>query len=40
MSSAVGLEPEAYVFAGEKGKPLWRDTLLYDHIVRSSSLLD
>jgi integrase len=24
MSSAVGLEPEAYVFAGEKGKPLWR----------------
>jgi len=32
MESAVGPEPEAYVFAGEKGKPVWRDTLLYDHI--------
>jgi hypothetical protein len=20
------------VFAGEKGKPIWRDTLIYDHI--------
>jgi integrase len=32
MESAVGREPDAYVFAGEKGKPVWRDTLLYDHI--------
>jgi integrase len=32
MSSAVGPEPEAYVFVGKRGKPIWRDTLLYDHI--------
>jgi hypothetical protein len=32
MDSDVGPEPEAYVFAGEKRKPVWRDTLLYDHI--------
>jgi integrase len=32
MESAVGPEPEAYVFAGENGNPVWRDTLLYDHI--------
>lgn len=32
MESAVGAEPEAYVFASEKGTPVWRDTLLYDHI--------
>jgi integrase len=32
MESAVGPEPDAYVFASEKGKPVWRDTLLYDHI--------
>jgi integrase len=32
MESAVGPEPDAYVFAGEKGKPVWRDTVLYDHI--------
>jgi integrase len=32
MSSAVGPEPDAYVFESEKGKPIWRDTLLYDHI--------
>jgi hypothetical protein len=32
MNSAVLQEPEAYVFAGERGKPIWRDTLLYDHI--------
>ena len=32
MESAVGPESSAYVFAGEKGKPVWRDTLLYDHI--------
>ena len=31
MAAAVGPEPEAYVFAGERGKPVWRDTLLYDH---------
>ena len=28
MESAVGPEPEAYVFAGGKGKSVWRDTLL------------
>src|ERR1035437_4267668 len=27
-----GPEPDAYVFGGETGKPVWRDTLLYDHI--------
>jgi integrase len=32
MAAAVGPEPEAYVFAGQRGKPVWRDTLLYDHI--------
>jgi integrase len=32
MAAAVGPEPEAFVFAGERGKPVWRDTLLYDHI--------
>ena len=32
MESAVGPEPEAFVFAGERGKPIWRDTLLYDYI--------
>jgi hypothetical protein len=32
MGAAVGPEPDAYVFAGEKGTPVWRDTLLYDHI--------
>lgn len=32
MESAVERHPEAYVFAGESGRPLWRDTLLYDHI--------
>jgi integrase len=32
MDSAVDPEPEAFVFAGETGKPVWRDTLLYDHI--------
>jgi integrase len=32
MDSSVDPEPDAYVFAGEKGKPVWRDTLLYDHI--------
>ena len=32
MDSAVGPEPDAFVFAGESGRPVWRDTLLYDHI--------
>jgi integrase len=32
MESAVGPEPEAFVFASEKGSPVWRDTLMYDHI--------
>jgi integrase len=32
MNTSVGPEPDAYVFAGEKGKPIWRDTLIYDHI--------
>ena len=32
MDSAVGPEPEAFVFASEKGKPVWRVTLLYDHM--------
>jgi integrase len=32
MAAAVGPEAEAFVFAGEKGTPVWRDTLLYDHI--------
>ena len=32
MDAAVGPEPDACVFAGETGKPVWRDTLLYDHI--------
>jgi integrase len=32
MRDAVGPEPEAYVFAGERGKPVWKDTLMYDYI--------
>jgi integrase len=32
MLSAVRPEPEAFVFASENGRPVWRDTLLYDHI--------
>jgi len=32
LTTAVGPEPEAFVFSGENGKPVWRDTLLYDHI--------
>jgi len=32
MSTAVHPEPNSYVFASEKGKPIWRDTLMYDHI--------
>jgi hypothetical protein len=30
--SSADPEPDACVFASEKGKPVWRDTLLYDHI--------
>jgi integrase len=32
MEMAVEPNPEAYVFAGETGQPLWRSTLLEDHI--------
>lgn len=32
MNTAVGPEPDAYVFASDKGKPIWRDSLMYDHI--------
>src|SRR5579885_3223992 len=32
MRDAVGPEPDAYVFAGERGKPVWKDTLMYDYI--------
>ena len=32
MESAVGPEPEGNVFAGPKGKPVRRDTQLYDRI--------
>lgn len=29
---AVDRNPEAYVFSGETGQPLWRSSLLEDHI--------
>jgi hypothetical protein len=32
MEMAVDQNPEAYVFAGETGQPLWRSSLLDDHI--------
>jgi hypothetical protein len=32
MQSAVGSDPNAFIFASEKRKPVWRDTLTYDHI--------
>jgi hypothetical protein len=32
MESSVGPEPDAYIFAGEKGTSVWRETLRYDHI--------
>ena len=32
MNTAIEPDPNAYLFAGEKGRPVWRDTLLYDHI--------
>lgn len=32
METAVEPDPEAFVFAGETGQPLWRSSLLDDHI--------
>ena len=32
LGSAVEHDPDAFVFAGESSRPVWRDTLLYDHI--------
>jgi hypothetical protein len=32
MEKAVDHYPEAYVFAGETGQPLWRSSLLENHI--------
>ena len=32
MEKAVDQNPEVYVFAGETGQPLWRSSLLEDHI--------
>ncbi len=32
MEMAVERNPAAYVFAGETGQPLWRSSLLEDHI--------
>ena len=32
MEKAVDQNPETYVFAGETGQPLWRSSLLEDHI--------
>jgi integrase len=32
LEMAVPSDPDAFVFAGETGRPLWRDTLLTDHI--------
>jgi integrase len=32
MRDAVGPGADAYVFAGERGKPVWKDTLMYDYI--------
>jgi len=32
MEKAVEPDPEAFVFAGETGQPLWRSSLLDDHI--------
>jgi len=33
IEMAVERSPEAYVFAGETGQPLWRSSLLEDHIL-------
>ena len=32
IGATVGPEPEAYLFASERGKPVWKDTLMYDYI--------
>jgi site-specific recombinase XerC len=32
LDTAVETGPDAFVFAGESAKPVWRDTLLHDHI--------
>ena len=32
LDKAVDQNPETYVFAGETGQPLWRSSLLEDHI--------
>lgn len=32
MEAAVDQNPDAFVFAGETGQPLWRSSLLEDHI--------
>jgi len=32
MNTAVDPEPDAFLFASEKGTPVWRDTLIYDYI--------
>ncbi len=32
MDTAVQASPDAFVFGGERQKPVWRDTLLEDHI--------
>ena len=32
MEKAVDHNPKTYVFAGETGQPLWRSSLLEDHI--------
>jgi integrase len=32
MEKAVERDPEAFVFAGETGQPLWRSSLLDDHV--------
>jgi integrase len=32
IEMAVDRDPEAFVFAGESGQPLWRSSLLEDHI--------
>lgn len=36
---AVDQNPDAYVFAGETGQPLWRSSLLEDHIRAKFELI-
>jgi len=40
MEKAVDQNPEVYVFAGETGQPLWRSSLLEDHIRAKLELLN